>query len=212
MMRQSQVQLGGPQSCSATRMSYTPIILLDRVIIPLRTNIACQKYHQRNTVLRRALIRHVQEHKKPPHKWKTSRKTHATGGFVLQPLSQSTEEFEERAAAPSNNRFFRPDAREVFQNTPSTTALVGSSSTSESNSNDGQGPWQGNSEEDYRESPQQSPQQHRVNPLRSPRFGKGYPKGEDDQEESVRLWQRQSLDHSEEGTLENNGGVRLVPK
>jgi len=128
-------------------------------------------------------------------------KTPVASGF-MHPPSQSTDDLEERAAAPSNTRFIRPDARDVFQSSPSTTALMSSSSTPESNAGDGQG----NSEEDYRE----PREQHRGNPLRSPRFGKGYPKGEDDQEESVRLWQRQSLDSSEDGAPENSGGVRLV--
>jgi hypothetical protein len=96
-------------------------------------------------------------------------------------------------------KYSRPDARNVFPpSVASTTALSSFPSASDSSS-EGQAPWQAvGSEENYVE----------ARPGGS-RKSKTYPRGVDDKEESVRLWQRGLLDECEE-SVPGGAGVRLV--
>jgi magnesium transporter len=116
------------------------------------------------------------------------------------PLSPSSDEDGvDPRGGPTVAKYSRPDARNVFPpSVASTTALSSFPSASDSSS-EGQAPWQAvGGEEDYVE----------VRPGGLTR-GKTYPRGVDDRKESVRLWQRGSLDESEE-SVPGGAGVRLV--
>jgi hypothetical protein len=123
-------------------------------------------------------------------------------------LSESPEE--ERMAPPLNTKYARPDARELFASpTETDPGMATLPSATDSTSSDGLAP----SDDERRGDAGVKHPLRSVVPggKKSPRFGRGYPQGSDDQEESVRLWRRPSLDDSDDNIPANSSGIRLVP-
>jgi magnesium transporter len=112
------------------------------------------------------------------------------------PLSPSSEEEGmDPRGGPTVAKYSRPDARNVFPPSAASTTPLSSFPSASDSSSEGQA---AGSEEDYVE----------VRPGGSTR-GKTYPRGVDDKEESMQLWQRGLLDESEE-SVRGGAGVRLV--
>lgn len=95
--------------------------------------------------------------------------------------------------------FFNPPKEDPFENTPTMTSLSTITSASDSSGSNTTAPWySGELDDDAK------------NRAHSHRKGRSYPKGDDDKDESVRLFNgsRPSLD--DEDTSNNSGGIRLV--
>lgn len=116
-------------------------------------------------------------------------------------ITQSPRQLSDPRTAPPTMTasFFNPPKEDPFTNMPATSSLSTIPSASDSSGSNAAAPWYSGESEDGTKTR-----------IHGHRHGRSYPKGEDDRDESVRLFHgsRPSLD--DEDTSNNSGGIRLV--
>lgn len=120
----------------------------------------------------------------------------ANQSVTVSPLKHS----EPQTAPPTlNSSFFSPPANDPFENLPATTSLATFPSASDSSGSNVAAPWYSGEDEEGK-------------PIRTHthRYGRSYPRGEDDKDESVSLWSGSRPSEDEEESSRNAGGIRLV--
>jgi hypothetical protein len=114
-------------------------------------------------------------------------------------MSPPTDSVPRTAPPVLNASFFSPPPKDFFENIPATTLSSTFPSASDSSGSHTAAPWYSDDEETKKTR------------AHTHKYGRSYPRGEDDKDESVSLWSGSgSGDLEEEEASHSTGGIRLV--